>query len=345
MLLYVNKKKQKRRRVKIITVVFVCCFIFCANIIVFLSSLHETDKHLAEDYSLFGKKVDASEPGVVCLFSAKSKALPEIVILPDVMNRQNLITTAYAFSKLAAAGSVYFSPEVENSEYLLKLLQLYLPDVRLSDAKGGIIITSDEKNFSDIIKGNKLYPKVYYYNHAVRQQKPDGLDMLLDEQFPLPLLPKSRLEKEKAALKLFAETFQEELRGMLNGRHNADFAFRHYLLQQANLCFVSERQAVCRTDAKVSLQKSLLSFGKKAKKIVLLTSLQEIKFGENTEADEGIVFRYGEREAIILPFEKNKYSDLYSALKQNAGVNPEYHAVDMKYYKFKTAEVYADDKI
>lgn len=354
MLLYVDKKKQKRRRVKIITAVLAGCFVLFANIVLFYSMLDKADMALVDSPSLQGKSTAVSEAdaNTIGLFSSKNNASPEIVIISKEINRFNLITTAYVFSKLSpTVKNVYFSPEVKSREYLLRLLRVYLPDVRLSDAKDGVIITTDYELFADVIQQNKLSPKIFYYSHAQRQQKPAVLDKLLNEKFPLPVMPKTRLEKEKSALAKFAGRYQKELRGLLNG-NDVDFAFRHYLLQQANVCFVSEKNIICNFAANNSLQKNIRMLSENPsfstagiKKMALLTSLQEIDAGDDIQSDEGVAFRYGERETIILPGEKSKYDDLYSALLLNAGINPDYFADDMRYYKFKTVEVNADDKI
>lgn len=353
MLLYVDKKKQRRQKIKIITIILIWCFVLCANVVLYRLIIYQADKNLTEDVFLQNREDVVLEHDSVCLFSAKGKISSQIVVVPDKLNQYNMLTLGYVFSKLSSdVNNVFFSPEVEEQEYLLRLLKVYVPNVVLSNTMDGIIITTNYEKFAGIVQKNRLFPKVFSYSNAVRKQKTVGLKTLLDERFPLPVLPTTHLEKEKALLLEFVKKYQGDLRGLLSGKDELIFSARHYFLQHANLCVVAESNVLCALATDKALQKNMRDLLKKAslrgesvRKIMILTSLQEVDWGDDVQSDDGLVFRYGEREAIILPDEKIKYEDIYSALQLNAGINPNYHVEDMKYYKFKAVEVYADDEV
>ena len=64
--------------------------------------------------------------------------------------------------------------------------------------------------------------------------------------------------------------------------------------------------------------------------------------------DEGVYFYYQGIEAILLPDDIKKLdnmADVFYLLKERAGLNPVFEAVDMKFYKFKIREVTIDEKI
>ena len=57
----------------------------------------------------------------------------------------------------------------------------------------------------------------------------------------------------------------------------------------------------------------------------------------------GLLFRFNNREAIMLP-EYIKSNSFYE-IKEKSGINPMYELEEMKFYQFKTVEIKRNDNI
>lgn len=351
MLLYVDKKRQKRQKIKRIIITLLCCFIFGANLIAFQSLLHTSRQRLVDQQSVFNTGIQTVQQDTVSVFTAKDVDVAEVIVFPKILSRENLVTIGMVVAKfMLSTHDVYFTPEVDARDYLLRFIRLFLPDVRLSKTGEGVIITTQFETVEDIIKKRELYLRVFNYNYAKERVNVKIFAELMDERFPLPQEPKSLLAKEKAVLESFVKGYRIELLNLWKGK-DISFPVQYFMLQHEDVCIVLASDILCNIDPTSSLQRKFQALmseqieQKYPEKLVLLTSQQEIKAGTLLDDDDGIIFRYGRREEIMLPAEKAGIHDIYTELKRRMGINTDYFDKDMKFYRFKTVEVNVNENI
>ncbi len=352
MLLYVDKKKQKRQKIKRIIAVLACFFVLYANVTTFHSLQHAAQRHLFDYQPITNINQFGARQDVVGVFTAKGENAAKIIVVPEILSRQNLVTIAMVIARfMQTAQEVYFTQEVPEQEYLFRFIRLFFPDINLSKTRTGVVVTTRLDNVEDIVKQGGFYPRFFYYNYAKKHVDLGILASLIDEKFPLPEVPVDSLAKEKAALTEFADLYHAELVALLAGKEEVPFSVQYFMLQHVNVCAISGEKFFCQLNENVSLQKNLQFWADKMDgkewidKLVLLTSLQEVSPGDVLDADDGVIFRYGKREEIMLPVEKKDIDNVYARLKVKMGVNPDYFDADMKFYRFKIVEVNFNDSI
>ena len=119
---------------------------------------------------------------------------------------------------------------------------------------------------------------------------------------------------------------------------------------------VHGENTICDLTAKNSLESKLLKLQQQLpenvipQKLLLLTSNEEISFPLplKLDDDDGVLFRYGKLKSFLMPTEWHALTNLKeisAKLKIKAGINPDYTAPDMKFYRFKITEVVLDEEI
>lgn len=351
MLLYVDKKKEKRRKIKIILSTLALILIIIINLICFNKTLHYTSQHLTT-FSLFAHThnwYDKSSP--LTIFTKKGKKTPEIILFPSQFTRENSLTLTSALSKLSPSPyKIEFTSEVTNKEYLQQLTDL----LNISNSTQNpqkIILTTNISKVHDIIKNNQLVPTSLTNQNTKNLSLSPELRNLLDTKFPLPDKPQTKLAKEKEALEKFIKLYQDTIKAFIMNTDSISYVNKHLFLQNNAICLLTNKNPICKTNQYSSLQKNIENAIKKlppnvqVQKLLLLTSLEEVFLNAPLEEDDGLLFRYGNRKAILLPHEKDKKNNSYTLLKQKTGINSDYQTDDMKFYKFKTAEVILNDNI
>lgn len=352
MLLYVDKKRQKRHRIKLITITLSIIFFLCTNIVVFNIQLQKTDQHLTNFPPKKQTNSWYAKSDVITIFTPKESTYPHAIIIPQKTNRENLLILALAFSKMNNTPfNIECTSEIKDSIILQKLAALYNKSTSpLPTHK--IIISSQIAPLSDLIKTKNLHPTTLHFQNTKKLQKTTDLQILFDTLFPLPTEPQTQLEKEQHSLKKFALKYQNELQSFFAAKpQKITFTNQNLFLQNVGICLTIPSDHICEINTTNSLQANIRSALKKVspdtkpEKLILLTSLEEIKINTPLATDDGVVLNYGKRQSLILPHEKNKQANIYRVLKQRAGINPDYYSNEMKFYKFKTTEININDNI
>lgn len=218
MLLYIDKKKQKRRRIKIAALTVAAVLFVILNCTHFSTALHQTDKTLLTYHPRpsMAEEYEHSAPVTLFTFTSASAAdsAPAVILIPSVANRQNFITTAQAFSQIAPdTTEVQFTPEIKETSALLSLIQIFAPACRITESSHtavnqpdtipsdtepsssrSIIVSSDINAVKAVISAQNLYPHTINYTAALKKFKTleafSSVKPLLDRLFPLA--PKRR---------------------------------------------------------------------------------------------------------------------------------------------------------
>lgn len=430
MLLYIDKKKQKRRRIKIAALTIAAVLFVILNCTHFSTALHQTDKTLLTYHprpSMAGEYEHAAPVTLFTFtftFTSAADTTPAVILIPAVANRQNFITTAQAFSQIVSdTTEVQFTPEIKETSALLSLIQIFAPACRIAESSPAtvkqpdtvpldtepsvphsIIVSSDINAVNAVISAQNLYPHTINYTTALKKLKTSKtfslVKPLLDRLFPLPQKPQGRLAAEQNALRSFAFEHKKELLATLSltaGLPTANssvadsfvanspvantpaasassaisprFSTDNLLLQNAPLCLTAREKTACSLDLNASLEKNLktalhrLSPGQTPLRLSLLTSAVEITPQTMLMPDEGLMFRFGSRENLLLPQEIAAFrkslaarrrqplpasadnAEIFRFLQLQSGLNPDYHNDQMKFYKFKTVEINLNDNI
>lgn len=358
MLLYVNKKQLKQQKLKRLTKILLCSLILILNITHFLPSLYKSQTSLTQ----YIRRPTPShhwyhQAGTVTMFTAANSKSPKIFIIPTDKNKQNDMTIALALSKIpASATSISITPEIKNADYLLKLAQIFNPQLQIKDSPQSIIITTDLTRISALIHRQHLYPFVSNYKHAEKLSNNQQLMELLEQQYPTLPQPQNKIEQEQIALQHFVTDYREDIRQLLSYYTQSSAKLPPYkthnaLFQNISLCLQGAVEKICAIDENTSLPQTLkaLSFklSEPPQKIILLTSFAPLESPADLQQGDGALFKFQNRQYILLPTEipASTTATLFKKIKLKAGINPDYHNNKMTFYKFKTVEIDINDNI
>lgn len=357
MLIYVDKKKEKKQKIKIISFVLISIFILWTNIIYFSSALNQAINHLTNYKSITHANHWYKNAQIVYLFNAPKPDIKKIIIIPKTLNRETITIIASILSKLKRQQTYQILTDISDKDLLTRLIEKVAPQLNVSDNFPDVIITSDFSNVTETIAQNKMVPLTLNYKTAEKKLSLGKISKYINTFFPLKATPANQLEEEKQALEIFMEDNFLTLKEITTQGYTLHFSKQSLFLQNVRLCLINQNSDFfCGLSNHASLlhnlKKSLSKMPKDSpiKKIILLTS--DTPFNPQNmielQKDEGLHFQYQKREAILLPEEisslTNSQQILYK-LKSKAGINPQYEHHFMKYYKFKTLEVNLDDKI
>ena len=356
MLLYVDKKKEKRRKVKIFLFILLSIFILLANFSHFFYALHHTPKKLTT-YKTSKKTNDWYLNAQPAILFASRKTPIKAILVPKEISRENLITTISIFAELKnKIQMLKISPKTPLFSEIKQAAQIFSPDLKISDENFDTIITPDINEITDLIKSERLFPSTFNYKQATPLENTHEIKSLVNTTFPLPIPPKNSLEKEWMALNNFIKENEESLMNFIKNDTPPIFAVQNAFLKNIRICMITKNDTLCKTQDNISLQKNIIDIkneipkNQTVKKLIFLTSDEEIFIlkKQKLEQNEGLHFCYQNKEAFIFPKEIPSLEDLKKdliKLKEKAGINPEYTTTDMKLYKFKIVEVNIDEKI
>ena len=350
MLLYIDKKKQKRQKIKILAIIFTILFFIISNLIQFPISLNNSKQKIAH-YTSNQNSVHKL-PNAVTVFAVSQYATPKIIQIPSPLNREEIKTLTQIFKKHAdKIKTIYITPEVQTPQTIQTILRTVIPDLKITNNKEtSIIITTAYNNFASLIQKESLYP--YTKIQSKKITLPQSFYHLQDSFFPLPIIPDSILKAEQINLQNFANDYKTEIQTYVSTNRLSEIPFpqQHLFLQNVNICLSYDNKHFCNLENQLSLAHKLTILSQKLPKnaqnikLNLLTTQQNINSIDNLNEDDGILFRYGVRESILLPGSYKK-TESFQKLKKDAGLNPEYQNKNMNFYKFKTVEINLDDKI
>ncbi len=355
MLLYVDKKKLKRHKIKIICITLSWILIILANIICFKTALHHTSQTLTT-YTTLQKKQDwYNNADIVTIFSEKQNKTIKAIIIPKQINRENVLTIALAFSNLPRRNTrLVFANDAPQKQLLQKLGTIFIQASADETPQNTIIITTDINNVISLINEYKLYPNILNHKQSAKLQSIPSIQQLLNQHFPPRAQPQTPQEQQLHAIQNFANTYHTDLQNLINtSPPTIKFTAQNLILQNLGVCISSADQTACSVEPDNSLQQNiriaLASLNAQIpQKLFLLTTLEEIPANTVLADNDGLFFRYGLKKTFILPQKKAQSSNntnIYAYLKQQAGLNPDYQSPDMKFYKFKTTEININDNI
>lgn len=362
MLLYVDKKKERQKKIKRILFITSIILIILINFIQFPIDLHQTQKQLINYKSKATPPEWYAQTAPITVLTTPQKK--EIIFLiPNLSSRENLITLAKAFSLIPnTATAINISPEIPDSEKILKLAQIFSPQIKQDNKSTQFIVLSDEDKLSKLTETKNFVP--YAIHHTSKKDfiiTPE-IQTFLDSFAPLPPTPQNTLEQEQENLKKLIKDNKDIILNSIPFTQYAKVDYpisaQYILLKNASVCISYANKKACTLNTNKSLSHNInetlhkLSQQEKAEQLSLLTSIQEIPYQTNISSNEGLLFRFEQREYISLPQEIEKYKketkkeeNIYRYIKQQAGINPDYHNPKMKFYKFKTVEINLNDNI
>ena len=361
MLLYVDKKKQKRQKIKKISFGIGVALFLALNFLHFPTALHTSQKSLytypAQPYST--NWYHNASP--ITIFAPEKSSSAKIILLPPTLNRENLTTFIYALVLAAPqAADIRLTRELADNNIIAQTLQTVISRPQAAQASSSpLVITSDFNTICQKIIDEKLFPKTLSYEKAQAISDSPKVSALLNRFYPLPEPPHSKQEKELAALKNFADNYQPALKKYIAAanKHRSlhpAFADMDILLQNAPLCIKTAESQACALNTEFSLLQNIkdvlhkLPANSVPQSLILLTSAEPVSTSIPLKKDEGLLFKFEQRQELLLPHELfnsanspgiGNYQKFFAALKQKAGVNPDYSNNKMEFYKFKTMEI------
>lgn len=363
MLLYVDKKKERQKKIKRILLIICTICIVVINFINFPIYLNHTKAALLNYKAPTTTPLWYSQTSPVTILSSQQKTKYALII-PKELTRENLAIIAKAFSQIpSTAAKIYFTPEITQQDVLFKLAQIFAPSLKLSTASAPIIVSSNEDEILTLLNTTEYTIHSLNYNAAKDIYSKPEVQTFLNTYAPLPPTPQNKLEQEKANLTQLAKDKKDIILSTIPTTSYAKIDFpisaQYILLKNTNACLSSSDKKFCTlnnsSSLKENIQKTLKEFtsSDKLQTLSLLTSLEEIKPNGLLSQDEGLIFRFGIREQILLPQEIKQYSsrnsneepNIFYYIKQQAGINPDYNNLEMKFYKFKTVEININDNI
>lgn len=360
MLLYVDKKKERQKKVRRYLFVFFCLFFLLINVFQYQQSLRHTTQSLVSYESIRHSVPWFSSADVVYLFSSAANKDRATIVIPNQLNRENAQTLALALSKLSSRKyKVFVSSLLGDKSFIRKMVLLFYSKAVFVDTidLADLLISSDFEEINSYILTQSLYPKVLNFKHAHKIMNNDLLAQFINKHFEQPLEPQNELEQEAFSLQQFIDDYSKDLQQFIVNHKEPKFAAQGFFLQNIRFCLSDESSKfVCSLATDVSLKENIKNAERRlppkarVQKGYLLTSnkiINPVKENELAQ-DEGVYFYYQGIEAILLPDDIKKLdniADVFYLLKERAGLNPVFEAVDMKFYKFKIREVTIDEKI
>lgn len=236
MLLYVDKKKQKRRKIKITSIICASILFIVANIIHFNKALHQTSHHLTEYQSIKKTHPWYSVSDVVYFFSSKKHQSSHVIIIPQTINKENTLAICLALSKIKTSKMhLSFTKDVPEKEYLQQLSTLFL-NKKDEETASSVIITTDFNQVASIINKEKLSPSVINYQQATKLKKSEKLQNIINTRFSPRRTPQNQQEKELLAITNFAHAYKKELQNLVRyPEKTADVTIQSFLLDRKSV--------------------------------------------------------------------------------------------------------------
>ena len=235
MLLYVNKKQERKKRIKQLSLIAFIIFFITANIINFYYKLHTTTDTLSSYQAITHINTWYKNYEPIEVYKTKNNHIRAILI-PTSSTREISETLSSLLEKISKQPSskLHFLDNHSSYELITELAQIHNIKTTNQITKNTIIISSDFNLLKPHIYNNKLFPKTITYLSSTNKNSL----ALLDKYFPLPILPKTNLAKQKHSLTLFAKAHKKELQTIstTNNYNSQKFHKQSALLKNIPLC-------------------------------------------------------------------------------------------------------------
>ena len=344
MLLYVNKKAIRQKKIRITLIIFFSIVFIIANIICFKQTFHTSSKTPNNYTSIKKDALFIESFPVIEAYTTKNKAT-KLILIPKNLTKQASHKLAHIFTREKIT-SVFITSELNDNKVLLDIIKFF--DIGLSNtiSANTVVISSDTTKTTPIIYQEKLYPNTIIY----QELKDNNFAKMLEQHFYKKNIATDNLSKEATALNNFIKDYKNELVNLAknNELNKQKFAHQDGLLQNIKFCLQTNNQIYCNIDDKISFAKKISKILQTipqqdtVTKLILLTSFEEIT-PQTFTPNCGLLFKFNDRSAILLPEEIT--ADAFNNIKIKAGINPAHTNNIMTFYQFKTAEIILNDNI
>jgi hypothetical protein len=359
MLIYVDKKKERQKKIRRLLLILFSLFFITLNLWQFNTSLNHSDQSLTDYQSIKHLNLWYNNADIVYLFTDKKNNTAALII-PETFNQENATTIALALSKLPQQKyNIILAPNISENDSLRNLIKIFLPQAEFNSTANApdVIIANDTKIAAQHIIKNKLFPRTLNYKHTKKIQEIPALKNFIKNTFPPLPLPQNTLEQESQNLQSFISTHERILKDFVFLDKEPPFTSQNLFLQNIRLCLkTKENNLSCALDTTVSLKQNIINAKADLpkedtiNKVYLLTS--DMKTTPQTTTrfnkDEGLRFVYQSRNALLLPEDMKLLDNPLKAfyiLKEKTGINPLFDAPDMYFYKIKIKEITHDEDI
>lgn len=353
MLLYVNKKKQRQKKIKYLCLIITCSFIVVANILYFNKSIHHTEQTLTQFEDIKTTQNWFSQSDTITIFTKKDSKNPEIIIIPENITKENLQTFTFSLTKVIGNPQVQINLPNTQKEIIKNITYSIITNPSTKKEEN-LIITNNITNLKNIIQEKKLFPKTLNFKSINKKLPQPSID-LINTIFPKEPTPTNNLEEEYYSLDKFASIYKKELINVIKEEKTHNFSSENLFLKNANICIKSTKNNIyCSINKNNSFKRNIYdvlrqkSINEKISILYLLTSFEEIEQTALIDEKEGIIFIFNNRQKLLLPenIQKlNKKQSPFLIAKKQLGINYNYNTTDMKFYKFKTKEIVLNDNI
>lgn len=342
MLLYVNKKKERLRKIKILLTLIGILFLIIANIHHLRQTIHHTSLSLTTYTSI--KKLNNwyGNTSPIEIYKTSKKQI-KIIIIPSTITKENAPTIAKTIlkSQTQTKSPLYITDELNNHIISSLISSLNLETIS-NLSSNCVIITSNFEKIKPIITNQKLTP----FSISKQNFESPTFNTFLETFFPSTKAPSTKLDKEQASLYSFANDHKDIISQILNSSPPSileqPFSLQNTLLKNIQLCIQTSYQTFCSLDDKSSFIQNIsqtlkqIPANEKPQKLILLTSFEKTS-PQKLSPSSGLLFRFQARQALLLPHEIN--SEPFETIKQKSGLNPKHTNNLMQFYQFKTVEI------
>jgi hypothetical protein len=344
MLLYVNKKAIRQKKIRITLIIFFSILFIFANIICFKQTFHTSSKTPNNYTSIKKEALFIETYPIIEAYTTKNNAT-KLILIPKNLTKQASHKLAHIFTHEKTA-SVFITNELNNNKTLLDIIKFFNIEISQTISTNTVVISSDTAKATPIIYQEKLYPSTIIY----QEFKDNNFAKMLEQHFYKKAIATDNLSNEARALNDFITDYKDELINLVknNKLNKQKFAQQDGLLQNIKFCLKTNKQVYCDIEDKISFAKKISKIlqtipqQETIKKLILLTSFEETTpqtFAPNC----GLLFKFNKRNAILLPEEITP--EAFNNIKIKAGINPAHTNNIMTFYQFKTAEIILNDNI
>ncbi len=357
MLIYVNKKKERQKRIKKIILTVLGVMILLLNIFCFSSTLNKTSRTLTAYTPSRTEQEWYKNSAPITLFMTANPRRIRAVLLPEKLTFENAEILAVTFSGLAPSSTrLSFAKEISEKEQnrITQIARFLNPKMHVTQEESDIHFFKDLSAYTPTIHTLKLIPQSVSYQSVLNAEiKPETVTFL---KTLFPEADKKEPDKddvlalEEQNLKAFVQRYHTALKELTLTQKEPDFTAETYLLQNLKICLISQTQTVCELATDVSVKQNILTAlsklpeGETPQRLFLLSSFVAKARSKSylKQKHTGVYCRFGVKEALLLPEETtaNAYADCLTKLN----INPENTNSEIKFYHFKTVEVPLDDK-
>lgn len=356
MLIYVDKKKERRRKIKIFCIILFTLIFISLNVSYYYKERNHGEENLSSYQKITYQNAWYDKSSPIYIFNNKDDQATTVIITPAKITREVALTLANAFLKLPPQNyKLTITDEIKDAAFLQQIFENTAAQNATNTLSADIILTSDYSKIETLIHNLKLYPKMVDYTKSQKLSN-KTLNDLLDKQYPPLYKPQTKIEKEQKALNEFAKENQKELFDLIINNIQPRFSKQSTFLKNTRLCLQNKDFIQCQMQTDTSLllniKNALQTFPKniQPQKLLLLSSNERINPTDvkDLKDNEGLYFSFDQRKAYLLPHEISALTiekePLY-ILKEKAGFNPEYTSPLMELYKFNVTEVNLDEEI